>query len=88
MKNVVCWDIKKNSVRTSQETHYVSSTESSRLCYVRFEVFAVVTMRNAVFWDVTPCDSDFNRNEFREHSGDSRTSGRSGPKSENLTAIW
>jgi hypothetical protein len=30
MKNTVFWDIKK-SVRTSQETHYVSATESSRL---------------------------------------------------------
>jgi hypothetical protein len=29
MKNVV-WDI-KNPVRTSQETHYVSATESSQL---------------------------------------------------------
>jgi hypothetical protein len=24
---------------------------------VRFEVFAAVTMRNAVFWDVAPCRS-------------------------------
>jgi hypothetical protein len=23
----------------------------------RFEVFTVVTMKNGVFWDVTPCDS-------------------------------
>jgi hypothetical protein len=29
MKNVVFWD--KNPVRTSQETHYVSATEPSRL---------------------------------------------------------
>jgi hypothetical protein len=25
--------------------------------YVRFEVFAAVTMNNTVFWDVTPCGS-------------------------------
>jgi hypothetical protein len=25
--------------------------------YVRFEVFKGVTMKNDVFWDVTPCDS-------------------------------
>jgi hypothetical protein len=25
--------------------------------YVRFEVFTVVTMKNGVFWDVTPCGS-------------------------------
>jgi hypothetical protein len=30
MKNVVFWDI-KTPVRTSQETHYVSTTESSQL---------------------------------------------------------
>jgi hypothetical protein len=29
MKNVTSWDIK--AVRTSQETHYVSTTEPSRL---------------------------------------------------------
>jgi hypothetical protein len=28
---------------------------------VRFEVFMAVTMNNAVFWDVTPCDSCKNR---------------------------
>jgi hypothetical protein len=25
--------------------------------YVRFEVFTAVTMKNGVFWDVTPCGS-------------------------------
>jgi hypothetical protein len=25
--------------------------------YVRFEVFTAVAMKNAVFWDVTPCSS-------------------------------
>jgi hypothetical protein len=29
--------------------------------YVRFEVFTAVTMKNGVFWDVTPCDSCKNR---------------------------
>jgi hypothetical protein len=28
---------------------------------VRFEVFKVVTMKNGVFWDVTPCGSSKNR---------------------------
>jgi hypothetical protein len=28
---------------------------------VRFEVFTAVTMKNGVFWDVTPCDSCKNR---------------------------
>jgi hypothetical protein len=29
--------------------------------YVRFEVFTAVTMKNGVFWDVTPCSSCKNR---------------------------
>jgi hypothetical protein len=29
--------------------------------YVRFEVFTAMTMKNAVFWDVTPCGSCKNR---------------------------
>jgi hypothetical protein len=29
--------------------------------YVRFEVFAAVNMKNAVFWDVTLCGSCKNR---------------------------
>jgi hypothetical protein len=48
----------KIPVRTSQETHYVSATEPSRLMLCNIEVFTAVTMKNAVFWDVTPCDSN------------------------------
>jgi hypothetical protein len=29
--------------------------------YLRFEVFTAVTMKNGVFWDVTPCGSCKNR---------------------------
>jgi hypothetical protein len=29
----------------------------TKLRYVRFEVFTAVTMKNGVFWDVTPCGS-------------------------------
>jgi hypothetical protein len=29
--------------------------------YGRFEIFMVVTMKNAVFWDVTPCGACKNR---------------------------
>jgi hypothetical protein len=29
--------------------------------FVRFEVFTAVTVKNAVFWDVTPCGSCKNR---------------------------
>jgi hypothetical protein len=28
---------------------------------VRFEIFTAVTMKNGVFWDVTPCGSYKNR---------------------------
>jgi hypothetical protein len=28
---------------------------------IRFEMFTTVTMRNVVFWDVTPCSSCYNR---------------------------
>jgi hypothetical protein len=45
----------KTPVRTSKETCYFAATESTR--YVRFEVFTAVTMKNGVFWDVTPWDS-------------------------------
>jgi hypothetical protein len=30
--------------------------------YVRVEVFTAVSMKNSVFWDVTPCESCKNRN--------------------------
>jgi hypothetical protein len=34
-----------------------------RFTYVRFEVFTAVTMKNGVFWDVTPCGSCKNPDE-------------------------
>jgi hypothetical protein len=42
----------KNTVHISQEKHYFSATEPSRQCYIRFEVYTGVTMKNAVFWDI------------------------------------
>jgi hypothetical protein len=48
-------------VRTSQETHYVSATEPISQYYVKFDVSTAVTMKNVVFWDVTPCGSYYNR---------------------------
>jgi membrane carboxypeptidase/penicillin-binding protein len=39
--------------RITQSTTYLND--------VRFEVFTAVTMKNAVFWDVTPCGSCENR---------------------------
>jgi hypothetical protein len=35
---------------------------------VRFEVSTAVTMKNGVFWDVTPCDSCKNRHVSEESS--------------------
>jgi hypothetical protein len=37
------------------------------LRYVRFEVFAAVTMKNGVFWDVMPCDSCKNRKRLHQY---------------------
>jgi hypothetical protein len=44
--------------------HFLPCTISCCLIlilYVRFEVFTAVTMKNAVFWDVTSCGSCKNR---------------------------
>jgi hypothetical protein len=49
MKNVVFWDIKPNPYLTG-DTSPLQNPASQ--CYVRFEVFAAVTMKNAVFWDI------------------------------------
>jgi hypothetical protein len=46
-----------NPVRTSQETHYVSATETSLLILGKIWGFHVVTIKNAVLWDVTSCGS-------------------------------
>jgi hypothetical protein len=51
----------KNPVRTSKETLISPLQSSARYWYVRFEVFAVLTMKNAAFWNVTPCGSCKNR---------------------------
>jgi hypothetical protein len=51
MKNVVFWNIKTQFVPHGR--HITSPLESpAGLCYVRFEVFTSVTMKNAAFWDV------------------------------------
>jgi hypothetical protein len=48
MKNVVFWDIKTHFV--PHRRHITSSLQSpAGSCYVRFEVFKVVTMKNARF---------------------------------------
>jgi hypothetical protein len=52
-----------------KKEHY---DEELRIIYgqigiVRYEVFRAVTLKNAVFWDVTPCDSCWNR-RFEERT--------------------
>jgi hypothetical protein len=51
MKNAVFWDI--NTQFVLQRGHIKSPLESpAGKCYVRFEVFTAVTVKNVVFWDV------------------------------------
>jgi hypothetical protein len=50
MKNVF-WDIKTQCVL--HRRHIKSLLQSSAsFCYVRFEVFTAVTMKNVIFWDI------------------------------------
>jgi hypothetical protein len=55
-------------VRTTRNTEVHSVVRMRRafdtvkqVVHVRFEVFTAVTMKNCVFWDVTPCGSCKNR---------------------------
>jgi hypothetical protein len=50
MKNVVFWD---NTQFVLHRRHITSPLQSAASeCYVRFEVFTAVTMKNVVFWDI------------------------------------
>jgi hypothetical protein len=57
--------------------------------YVRFEVFTAVTMKSAVFWNVTPCDSCKNRRSggtySLHHQGDKN---RRAKKTLAVTSNW
>jgi hypothetical protein len=62
MKNVVFWDIRPQFVL--HRRHITSPLQCpASYCYVRFESFTVVTMKNAVFWEVTMCGS-YNSGRF------------------------
>jgi hypothetical protein len=53
MKNTVFWDIKTQFVL--HRRHITSLLQSpAGECYVKFEIFTAVTMRNGIFWDVAP----------------------------------
>jgi hypothetical protein len=45
--------------------NFIYSLESGQM-FVRSEVFTAVTMKNAIFWDVTPCRSSKYR-RLKEH---------------------
>jgi hypothetical protein len=46
------------STKTDVRHKYCNSTCIEQfMYYVRFEVFTAVTMKNGVFWDVTPANS-------------------------------
>jgi hypothetical protein len=50
MKNVVLWGIKPSSYLAGDITSPLQSPGG--YCYVRFEVFTAVIMKNFVFWDI------------------------------------
>jgi hypothetical protein len=52
MKKIVFWDIITQFV--PHRRHYVSTMFPASKCYVRSEVFAAVTIKNVVFWDIKP----------------------------------
>jgi hypothetical protein len=41
--------------------YYIRVIEKVRSNMLRFEIFTAVTMKNGVFWDVTPCGYCNNR---------------------------
>jgi hypothetical protein len=49
MKNVVFWDINPSSYLTG-DTLVLRYRAQAGECYIRFEVFTAVIMKNAVFW--------------------------------------
>jgi hypothetical protein len=70
MKNGVFWDVTlcvslvRTDVSEELSASFISVTridELGTIMVVRFEVFTVVTMKNGVFWVVTPCGSCKNR---------------------------
>jgi hypothetical protein len=56
MKHLCFWDIQ---ILFVPHRKYITSPlqSSAGKCYVRFEVFMEVTMKNAVIWDAVPCGS-------------------------------
>jgi hypothetical protein len=65
MRMCMCFSVnlERNSQNIYQNKKFVPKKNCSKQneVYVRFEVFAAVTMKNAVFWAVAPCRSCVNR---------------------------
>jgi hypothetical protein len=65
------WDREKFMIELGTKFHLPRSSRAEKkgkfrtgemcLFYVRFEFFTAVTVKNAVFWDVTPCRPCVNR---------------------------
>jgi hypothetical protein len=54
---------------TLVEKCFLSCVVRTGFLYVRFEFFTAVTMKNGVFWVVTPCGSCKNRCLFAAYVG-------------------
>jgi hypothetical protein len=55
--SVSCPYLSSRSSSIQNRRNCISFFENTSVSYVRSEVFTVVTMKNGVFWDVTPCGS-------------------------------
>jgi hypothetical protein len=60
MNNAIFRDI-KTQVVPHRKNMKASLQIPDGSCYLRFDISTVVTMKNAVFWDVTPCGCCRNR---------------------------
>jgi hypothetical protein len=49
------------NAREGEPVPHSEEEPRSAVFLVRFEVFTAVTMKNGIFWDVTPCGSCNNR---------------------------
>jgi hypothetical protein len=67
MKNAVFWDIKTQFI---SHRKYINIPLQSTVgyCYVRFEVFAAVAMKNAVLWDITSRGFPENIFHYKSHT--------------------
>jgi hypothetical protein len=81
-KNVI---LQANPLFPTGSLEHSTPTDNSKRT-VRYQVFSAVTMKNAVFWDATPCDS------YRfHHRGDKNWSTRNNVSSHRVfrhSMLW